>query len=99
MMSSVQMSGARPPEAALQQTPSGAPPEPLQIRRGLPSAAALTRASCTLSNQGICWKRSSPSCGLIMALSLAKPAGVSQGSSLPGDSLADTFLTDRLLAG
>ena len=50
---SVQLEGARPPEPALQQTPSGDPPAPLQTRIGLPSAAAFLRASQTSMSHGI----------------------------------------------
>src|SRR5262249_19658822 len=51
--SSVQTEGARPPLAAAQQLPTGAPPEPLQTRIGLPSAAACLRAFQMLNCQGI----------------------------------------------
>src|SRR5262249_54679088 len=84
---SVQTSGARPARGALQHSPRGGPPEPLQTKIGLPSAAALVRASHTLVNQGTCWNSDSPGCGLIVLWSLSKSASV---SPLTGGALATT---------
>src|SRR5262249_58442486 len=84
--SAVQIEGARPPLAAAQHEPTGAPPEPLQTRIGLPSAAACLRASQMLKNHGISWKRVSPGCGLIILWSLSNcSGGIGFGSSATAD--------------